>query len=129
VDLSPRGYRTFLRACCRKAAADEVPLTDILGGIVDGSYGAAVTGEGIYDISSTSNAGQSVTQNTGTSAPGKSDVGDAAELLLEIAERLIAEEPLLEDDSAALCAAMRAELPLRDVRRKRSSFVEMTPDV
>ena len=127
VELTARGYRGLLRRACSYAAENGLTLVEVLNGIGEEVYDAAMTGEGLFDIQSTSNAGQSVTAATTEGAPGKSDIGDASELLLSLAEGCLAENPALT--GLELCACVMGKLPARGVRSFRESHITMGPQV
>jgi hypothetical protein len=108
-----------------KAAGAGVPLTEVIAGIISGAYSAAITGSGMFEIVSSSDAGQSVTQAPVPGSPTRSDIGEAAELLLTIAAWVLEENPGISGEE--LCNAIRAELPLRPINRVSSRFHTMGP--
>jgi len=124
VPLDPIRYKGFLRACTNSATADGITLRALLNGIIGGTYSASLTGQGSFNVSSTSSAGHSVSFDTGAGAGGigQQDIGKAAELLLEIADWIVAATPALDSDNEALRLAMISEgrMPKRNVNRLRS---------
>ena len=127
MPLSPRSYRALLRAACAFATEQNLTLVEALNAIIAETYEPVMKGEGMFDIQSASNAGQSTTVATDTGAPGKSQVGDAVELLLTLAEQCLADNPNLSGPD--LCACVMGKLPMRGVRSFRSSYHAMTPEV
>jgi len=127
VLLSPKGLHGLLDACCAKASLDGVPLLDLLAGINSGIYEPALDGEGLYDIESTSNAGQSVSQAIDSRAPGKTDVAESITFLAKLGADCVYVNPAIIGDPSAICACIKAKLPFRDISSVRKFFHAIPP--
>lgn len=124
MDLTTRQYRSLLRSACKKAETDGVRLDEVLSVAAESPMEAALLGGGLADITSTSNAGQSVSTNAGASGTiSGADISSACELLLTITEGCLADDPSLTGPD--LCACVMGKLPKRGVRRVGASYFSM----
>ena len=124
--LSPKGLHGLLDACCAKAS-EGTPLLDVFLGITTGIYEPALSGEGLYDIESTSNAGQSVTQAIDSKAPGKADIAESVTFLAKLGADCVYVNPAIIGDPSALCACIKAQLPFRDISSVRKFYHAIPP--
>lgn len=124
--LSPKGLHGLLDACCAKAS-EGTPLLDVFLGITTGIYEPALSGEGLYDIESTSNAGQSVTQAIDSKAPGKADIAESVTFLAKLGADCVYVNPAIIGDPSALCACIKAKLPFRDISSVRKFYHAIPP--
>jgi hypothetical protein len=128
VPLSPKGLHGLLNACCAKATADGTTVLEVFDSINSGIYAPALQGSGMYEIESTSNAGQSVSQAINGNAPSKTDIADALLILGKLGADCIYVNPLITDgETGALCACIRAKLPFRDISSVRKHFHTVPP--
>jgi hypothetical protein len=127
--LDAKGYQSFILAAADKATAQNIKRLAHLRSLVSTSMDPAVSGGSLFDISSVSNAGQSVSHDTSGSGVGVLEMSGVEWHVWKVASRLVEADPALDDDNEALRKALEKEFPLRSVRRKRSSFLTMTPDV
>lgn len=116
-------YRAFLGAACRKAMADGSSLVDVLTGIIDGALEPALSGGGLFEITTASTGGLSSTQSLVPGSPTRKDVADAAQALLDKAYLCLEGDPSLTGQ--ALCTCVASKLPKTKVNRIRSSFLGM----
>lgn len=125
--LSTWGLHGLLDACCAKAATEGTTVLDILAGISLGNFTVALDGGGFYDIQSTSNAGQSVSQVV--SGPGKSEIVDSIEYLKRLGASCVVAMPVLLDDPPTICDCIRSKLPKLPITSFRASYATMGPGV